>query len=69
MILIKKLITAWETPEPSEVCELDSMYILADWLYGASLNNLVSQERYNKLSIYFNTLPSVSEYFRMLSNQ
>ena len=24
------------TPEPSEVCELDSMYSLADWLYWAS---------------------------------
>ena len=34
------------TPEPSEACELDSMYIFADWLGWASLNNLVSQERY-----------------------
>ena len=45
------------------------MYVLADWLYWASLNNLVSQERYNKLSIYLNTHPSVGEYFRMLANQ
>ena len=36
------------TPEPSEVCEFDSMHVLADWLYWASQNNLVSQERYIK---------------------
>ena len=57
------------TPEPSEVCELDSMYLLADWLYWASQNNLVSQERYKNLSEYLNTIPSVGEYFRALSNQ
>ena len=49
------------TPEPSEVCELDSMYLLADWLYWASKNNLVSQERYKNLSEYLNTIPSVGE--------
>ena len=38
------------TPEPSEVCELDSMYLLADWLYWASQNSLVSQERCLNLS-------------------
>ena len=47
------------TPEPSEVCELDSMYLLADWLHWASQNNLVSQERYKNLSEYLNTIPSV----------
>ena len=57
------------TPEPSEVCELESMYVLADWLYWASLNNLVSQERYINLSKYLNTIPTVGEYFRILSNQ
>lgn len=57
------------TPEPSEVCELDSMYLLADWLYWASQNNLVSQERYKNLSEYLNTIPTVGEYFRVLSNQ
>ena len=34
------------TPEPSEACELESIYLLADRLYWASLHNLVSQERY-----------------------
>ena len=45
------------TPEPSEVCELDSMYLLAGWLYWASQNNLVSQERYINFSKYLNTIP------------
>ena len=67
---INKAINSFiRTPEPSEVCELDSMYILADWLYWASLINIVSQERYINLSTYLNTVPSVGEYFRMLSNQ
>ena len=38
------------TPEPSEACELDAMHLLAGWLYWASHNNLVSQERYTNLS-------------------
>ena len=49
------------TPEPSEACELESMYLLADWLYWASINNLVSQERYIELSKYLNTIPTVGE--------
>ena len=42
----KETTTFIRTPEPYEVCELDSMYVLADGLYWASENNLVSQERY-----------------------
>ena len=30
--LNKETNTFIRTPEPSEVCELDSMYLLADWL-------------------------------------
>ena len=55
------------TPEPTELGELDSMYILADWLYDASLNNMVSQERYINLSIFLNTIPIIDIYFRNLS--
>ena len=65
----KETNTFIRTPEPSEACELESMYVLADWLYWASLNNLVSQERYINLSTCLNTIPSVGEYFSMLSNQ
>jgi hypothetical protein len=68
-IINKESNTFIRTPEPSEAGELDSMYLLADWLYWASLNNLVSQERYINLSTYLNTIPSVGEYFKMLSNQ
>ena len=65
----KETIIFIRTPEPSEACELESMYILADWLHWASLNNLISQERYINLSAYLNTIPSVGEYFKILTNQ
>ena len=39
----KETNTCIRTSEPSEVCEPDSMCLLADWLYWASQNNLVSQ--------------------------
>jgi hypothetical protein len=68
-IINKESNTFIRTPEPSEAGELGSMYLLADWLYWASLNNLVSQERYINLSTYLSTIPSVGEYFKMLSNQ
>ena len=68
-IINKESNTFIRTPEPSEACELESMYLLADWLHWASKNNLVSQERYIELSKYFNTIPSVGEYFKVLSNQ
>ena len=45
-IINKEFNTFIRTPEPIELCELESMYILADWLYYASLNSMVSQERY-----------------------
>ena len=44
--------TCIRTPEPSEACELGSMYLLYDLLWRASLNNLVSQERCKQLSEY-----------------
>ena len=31
--LNKETNTSIRTPEPSEACELDSMYLVADWLY------------------------------------
>ena len=40
------------------------MYILADWLYDASQNHMVSQERYKQLSKYLDTIPLVGMYFR-----
>ena len=63
----KETNTFIRTPEPSEAGELESMHLLADWLYWASLNNLVIQERYNKLSEQLNTIPSVGEYFEHLN--
>ena len=56
------------TPEPSEVCELDSMYLLADWLVWAYQNNLINQERYTNLSTYLHTIPSVGEYLSFISH-
>ena len=40
------------TPEPTELGELDSMYRLADLLYYAYLNDMVSQEIYIYIYIY-----------------
>ena len=68
-IINKETNTVISTPELSDACELESMYLLSVWLYWASLNNLVAQERYIELSKYFNTIPTVGEYFKMLSNQ
>ena len=61
-IINKQSNTCIRTPEPTELCELDSMYILADWLYSASLDNMVSQERYITLSKYLDTIPVIGEY-------
>ena len=66
-IIKKETNTFIRTPAPSEACELDSMYLLADWLYWASLNNLVSQERYKTLSTYLSAIPSVGKYFNQLN--
>ena len=68
-IINKESNTFIRTPEPTELGELDSMYILADWLYDASENNMVSQERYINLSKFLNSIPIISMYFRNLSNQ
>ena len=65
-IINKESNTFIRTPEPSELCELDSMYILADWLYYASKNNMVSQERYINLSNYLDTIPIIGKYHRNL---
>ena len=55
------------TPEGSEVDELDLMYELAEWCFWAGRNNLITKERYTNLAKYFNSIPSVGEYFRNLS--
>ena len=39
-------------------------YILADWLYDASLTNMVSQEIYTTLSTYLDTIPTIGKYHR-----
>ena len=65
-ILNKQSNTFIRTPEPTELCELDSMMILADWLYSASRDNVISQERYINLTNYLDTIPSIGEYHRNL---
>ncbi len=59
-----------QTPEPSEVAmiedELKYMYYLADWVYWASKNNKINNKRYYAFAQYFDTLPTVGEYFRLL---
>ena len=61
---IKESYTIIRTPDPTELCELDSRMILADWLYSVSLDNISSQERYINLSNYLDTIPSIGEYHR-----
>ena len=65
-IINKESDTFIRTPEPTEICELDSMYLLADWLYYASLHKLVTQERYINLSNYLDTIPIIGKYHRNL---
>jgi hypothetical protein len=55
------------TPEGSEVDELESMYLLAEWLAWAQTNHLLTNKRYVELSCYLDTIPTVGEYFRILS--
>ena len=62
-ILNKASDTVIRTPEPSEPCELYSMYILADWLDDAPFNNMVSQEIYKQLSTYLDTIPVIGMYY------
>jgi hypothetical protein len=66
-IISQQSHTFIRTPEPTELCELDSMYILADWLYYAYLNNMISQERYINLYTYLDTIPIIGKYHRNLS--
>jgi hypothetical protein len=65
-IINNENLTFIRTPEPTELGELDSMYILADWLYDAYCNNLISQERYINLSNYLDTIPIIGKYHRNL---
>ena len=62
----KQSNTCIRTPEPTELCELYSMYILADWLYYASQNTIISQDIYLKLPTYLDTTPSIGKYHRNL---
>jgi hypothetical protein len=55
------------TPEASEVDELESLYLLAEWLAWAQKKQLVSCARYLELSCYLDTIPTVGGYFRILS--
>ena len=59
--LTKETGTIVRNPEPSELCELDSMYILADWLYYASQTTMVSQELHIHLSTYLDTIPVIGK--------
>ena len=58
--------TCIRTPEPTELGESDSMYILADWLYDASFNNMVSHEIYTTLSTSLGTIPIIDKWYRNL---
>ena len=51
-ILSKQHSTLIRTPEPTELCELDSVMILADWLDSAPRDNVISQELYIEIYIY-----------------
>jgi hypothetical protein len=55
------------TPEGSEVDELESMYLLAECLAWAQTDQLITNNRYAELSCYLDTIPTVGEYFRILS--
>ena len=57
------------TPEGSELDELESMYLLVEWLVWAQKNQLVDNKRYLSLSCYLNTIPSVGEYLKNLSER
>ena len=55
------------TPEGSEVDELESMHLLVEWLAWAQTKQLLDNRRYLELSCYLNTIPTVGEYLRILS--
>ncbi len=54
------------TPEASEVGELNSRYRLADWLYSVSMHSQISGKQYLRNAEYLDTVPLVSDYFRLL---
>jgi hypothetical protein len=62
--LYHKTGTCSRTPEGSEVDELESMYVLADWWLRASKNQLFSNGRCTGLASHLDNKPSVGEYFR-----
>jgi hypothetical protein len=55
------------TPDGSEVDEVESMYLLAEWLAWAQKKQLITNNRYVELSCYLDTIPTVGGYFRILS--
>ncbi len=57
------------TPEPSEVCELDSRYRLAYWLCNAAKDKTVSKKQYLRHADYLDEVPLVSDYFRLICSQ
>ena len=57
------------TPEASEVCELDSRYHLADWLYHVSRKGKIKEKQYLWHTDYLDTLPLVGDYYRFLCSQ
>ena len=57
------------TPEGSEVDELESLYLLAEWSAWAQKNQHVDNKRYLELSCYLNNIPTVGEYLRSLSER
>jgi hypothetical protein len=56
------------TPEASEADELESMYLLVEWLAWALKSQLLTEKRFVELSWYLHTIPTVGEYLRVLSN-
>ena len=59
-----------QTTEPSEFeeveSELNSLYIMADWLYWVSKNTKISKKLYIAMAEYFDTIPVIGTYFRHL---
>ena len=65
-IINKESDTIIRTPEPTELSEIEGLYILVDWLYDAHFNNIISQERYINLSKFLDTIPIINLYYRNL---
>ena len=56
-----------QTPEGSEVDELESMSLLAEWLAWAQTNQFLTNKRHLELSCYLDTIPTVGGYVRLLA--